>query len=109
MLRLRQKAGGCSFGRELLLRLMADSISTFCVLFRHALILAGEHRRVRKAGSDRGGARAFRNRRERHSIPCSICGKKSVKPRRRDGPVGSAAEYMNGIDVVIHAVDRMKK
>ena len=27
---------------DLLLRLMADSVSTFCVLFRHALRLGGE-------------------------------------------------------------------
>src|SRR5690349_15843489 len=42
MLRLRQKAGGLLSDSELLLRLMTDSVSTFCVLFRHALRLAGE-------------------------------------------------------------------
>ena len=42
MLRLRQKAGGVLSESDLLLRLMADSVSTFCVLFRHALRLGGE-------------------------------------------------------------------
>ncbi|MBI5280073.1 MAG: hypothetical protein HY858_00220 [Candidatus Solibacter usitatus] len=41
LIRLRQKAAGVLSDRELLLRLMADSVSTFCVLGRHALRLAG--------------------------------------------------------------------
>lgn len=42
LLRLRQKAAGVMKNRELLLRLMCDSVSTFCVLGRHALRLAGQ-------------------------------------------------------------------
>jgi len=41
LLRLRQKAGGVLSDKALLLRLMVDSISTFCTLFRHGLVLAG--------------------------------------------------------------------
>jgi predicted nucleotidyltransferase len=41
LLRLRQKAGGVYSHKDLLLRLMAESVSTFCVLFRHALRLSG--------------------------------------------------------------------
>jgi predicted nucleotidyltransferase len=41
LLRLRQKAGGVYSHKDLLLRLQAESVSTFCVLFRHALRLAG--------------------------------------------------------------------
>ena len=40
-LRLRQKAAGVLHNRDLLLRLMTDSISTFCVLGRHGLRLGG--------------------------------------------------------------------
>jgi hypothetical protein len=40
-LRLRQKAAGVLSDTTLLLRLMLDSVSTFCVLGRHALRLAG--------------------------------------------------------------------
>ena len=42
LLRLRQKAAGMLSDPDLLRRLLVDSISTFCVLFRHALILHGE-------------------------------------------------------------------
>ena len=41
LLRLRQKAAGVLSDNELLLRLMADSVSTFCILGRHAQRLAG--------------------------------------------------------------------
>lgn len=41
LLRLRQKAAGVLSDKDLLLRLMADSVSTFCVLARHALRLSG--------------------------------------------------------------------
>lgn len=40
-LRLRQKAGGVLSDKEALLRVMMDSVSTFCVLSRHALLLGG--------------------------------------------------------------------
>src|SRR4051794_32857234 len=60
LLRLRQKAGGVLSESDLLLRLMADSISTVCVLFRHALLLAGElpkfgKREIIHAARDRFG------------------------------------------------------
>ena len=41
LLRLRQKASGILSDKDVLRRLLVESISTFCVLFRHALILAG--------------------------------------------------------------------
>lgn len=41
LLRLRQKAAGILSDRDVLCRLLGESVSTFCVLFRHALILAG--------------------------------------------------------------------
>ena len=41
LLRLRQKAAGTLHDRERLARLMADSVSTFLVLARHGLLLAG--------------------------------------------------------------------
>jgi len=41
LLRLRQKACGMISDSDLLRRLLLDSVSTFCVLFRHALVLRG--------------------------------------------------------------------
>src|SRR5215813_14971101 len=48
MLRLRQKASGILSEKELLRKLLADSISTFCVLFRHALMLHGREPKMNK-------------------------------------------------------------
>lgn len=42
LLRLRQKAAGSQHDKPLLTRLMADSVSTFLVLGRHGLLLAGQ-------------------------------------------------------------------
>ena len=41
LLRLRQKASGILSDKDVLRRLLCDSVSTFCILFRHALILNG--------------------------------------------------------------------
>src|SRR5580704_1502429 len=48
LLRLRQKASAVLSDKDLLRKLLADSISTFCVLFRHALMLHGHESRMRK-------------------------------------------------------------
>jgi hypothetical protein len=48
LLRLRQKASGILSDKEVLRRLLVDSVSTFCVLFRHALILRGEEAPIKK-------------------------------------------------------------
>jgi hypothetical protein len=41
LLRLRTKAAGFLLQKEALSRLLVDSVSTFCVLMRHALLLSG--------------------------------------------------------------------
>ncbi len=41
LLRLRQKGGGLLSDKDALRRLLAESVSTFCVLIRHALLLDG--------------------------------------------------------------------
>ncbi len=48
LLRLRQKGGGVLSDKDALRQLLADSVSTFCVLFRHALLLDGVAAPVRK-------------------------------------------------------------
>jgi hypothetical protein len=48
LLRLRQKAASVLSDKNALCRLLADSVSTFCVLFRHALILHGVDAPARK-------------------------------------------------------------
>jgi hypothetical protein len=48
LLRLRQKAASVLSDRDALCRLLADSVSTFSVLFRHALILHDEDAPAKK-------------------------------------------------------------
>lgn len=48
LIRLRQKAAELLSAPPRLLKLLADSLSTFCVLGRHALVLNGEEPRYKK-------------------------------------------------------------
>lgn len=107
LLRLRQKAAGMLSDEDLLRRLLLDSISTFCVLFRHALALHGieapaqKREIVERAGQQFGFDRApfeklLAIREER------------VKPREVE-PVALLAPYLQGIGQVIDAVDRLEK
>lgn len=107
LLRLRQKAAGVLSDKDLLRRLLADSLSTFCVLFRHALLLSGAEPRFKKreiveqaAGRFGFDAQPFEKlldlREER------------TKPRELD-PLPLFESYLKGIETVIHAVDRLAK
>jgi hypothetical protein len=92
---------------DLLRRLLVDSISTFCVLFRHALILHGEDGPAAKR-------EVITRARERFGIPAEPFERlldlreQRIKPRDLDG-VGLLADYMKGIATVIDAVDRVGK
>jgi hypothetical protein len=103
LLRLRQKASGILSDKDVLRSLLADSISTFCVLFRHALILCGvdaparkrdiiEHARER-FGIDPAPFTSLLDRRE-----------EKIKPKEIE-PVALLAAYMKEIGKVINAVD----
>ncbi|MBZ5576306.1 MAG: hypothetical protein LAP40_07100 [Acidobacteriia bacterium] len=107
LLRLRQKASGILSDADLLRRLLVDSLSTFAVLFRHALALQGleaphRKREVIQAASRQFGfdvapfERLLDLREER------------VKPREVE-PVGLLTTYLEGIGAVIDAVDRLEK
>jgi hypothetical protein len=107
LLRLRQKASGMLSDAELLRRLLVDSISTFCVLFRHALALHGVEVGTRKRevieraheqfGIDTGPFERLLAIREEH-----------LKPRDLE-PVAMLGSYLEGIGKVIDAVDRLEK
>jgi hypothetical protein len=49
LIRLRQKAAELFSAPERLLKLLSDSLSTFCVLGRHALVLSGAKPRYKKS------------------------------------------------------------
>jgi len=107
LFRLRQKAAGMLSDPDLLRRLLADSISTFCVLFRHALALHGRdvppvRRDVIQGAKDHFGIdrapfeRLLDLREER------------IKPRDVE-PVALLSGYLLGIALVVDAVDRLEQ
>jgi predicted nucleotidyltransferase len=105
LLRLRQRAAGVMFDRDLLLRMMAESISTFCVLMRHALRLAGVDapwtrrevvaRAAETFGLDGAPLRTLLDLREN-----------AVKPRALR-PETLLEQYLKEIQAVVDAVDRL--
>ena len=107
LLRLRQKAAGILSEEDLLRRLLVDSLSTFCVLFRHALVLHGGEppatkREIIAQASERFGV---------DPAPFSKLldiREELVKPGDVP-PVPLLGSYLQGIGVVIAAVDRLEK
>ena len=107
LFRLRQKAAGMMSDTDLLRRLLADSISTFCVLFRHALSLEGRDvRPVRRdiiyAAKDHFGIDAAPFER------LLDLREGRIKPRETE-PSALLSGCLQGIEQVIDAVDRLDK
>jgi hypothetical protein len=105
LLRLRHKAVGVLADRQLLCRLLADSISTFCVLFRHALILHGVE-------VPHGKREALKKAAEHFQIDVEpfdrLFDLREGKPAGRDADLEKLlANYMMQISAVIEAVDRL--
>jgi hypothetical protein len=107
LLRLRQKASGMLSDADLLRRLLVDSISTFCVLFRHALALSGVEVTARKR-------EIIERTRDQFGIDAQPFERlldvreERVKPREVE-PAALLAGYLEGIGKVIDAVDRLEK
>ena len=107
LLRLRQKASGMLSQKDLLRRLLLDSVSTFCVLFRHALLLQGIQADAEKREAVARAAEIF------HFDPGPFTKLLDVregrlKPRELE-PVGLLASCMEAVGTVIEAVDRLEK
>jgi len=107
MLRLRQKGAVVMHDRDLLVRLLAESLSTFCTLSRHALRLHGhdavfEKREIVERTRDAFGI-----------DPNPFLGLLDL----RDGKIKAKAldpsslygEYLKEIGRVVDAVDRLEK
>jgi hypothetical protein len=107
LLRLRQKASGMLSDAGLLRRLLLDSLSTFCVLFRHALILHGETAPLRKREIIQRAAERFGF----DPLPFEKLldvREERLKPRDADA-AALLAPYLQGISATIDAVDRLEK
>jgi predicted nucleotidyltransferase len=104
LLRLRQKAAGLISQPDLLLRLLLDSVSTFCVLFGHALALRGVDAPQKKR-------EVMALAREHFQIDAAAFEKLldvregRIKPRDAD-PVALLGPYLEGIGAVIDRMER---
>lgn len=107
LLRLRQKSAGVLADRDLLLRLMADSVSTFCVLLRHALRLHGHSSRwIRREIVDEAMRKFQIDPRPFLELIALREGK--LKPAAID-PLPLFESYLAQIGLVIEAVDKLEK
>jgi len=107
LLRLRQKACGVMHDAGLVRALLLDSVSNFCVLFRHALALHGIDAPPQKReilavarghfGIDTAPFEQLLDVREER-----------LKPRDLD-PAALVGPYLEGISAVVEAVDRLAK
>jgi hypothetical protein len=107
LLRLRQKAAGVLSARDLLLELMADSLSTFCVLFRHALLLHGVDARFEKSAIIDQAAEKFGIEPSPFRSLLDLREQKIKARQIQPGPLFE--RYLKEIQVVIDAVDRLEK
>jgi predicted nucleotidyltransferase len=104
-IRLRQKAAEMLSDSDRLIRLMVDSVSTFCVLARHALILSGGHPRWKKKEIvDAIGDALVLNMAGFHAV-LSL----RSEPKQKPKPDGAAlfSQYLKEIDALVRFVDRL--
>ncbi len=107
LLRLRQKASGMLADVDLLRRLLLDSVSTFCVLFRHALALHGAEAPPRKRDVIQQASRQFGF----DPLPFEkLLDVREERTKARElEPVPLLGAYLEAISKVIDAVDRLEK
>jgi hypothetical protein len=93
--------------QDVLRRLMADSLSTFCVLFRHALNLTGTEAPMAKREVIAHATRTFGFDAQPFDKLLDLR-EERIKPRDFD-PAAHLPAYLQGISAVIDAVDRLEK
>ncbi|MBI3683301.1 MAG: hypothetical protein HY235_23255 [Acidobacteria bacterium] len=107
LLRLRQKAAGVLHDRDMLCRLLADSVSTFCMLFRHALRIAGHPTPITRTAILDEAERRFGIDQAPLAKVLALR-EKRVSPKSAN-PVDLFESYLAQIGKVITAVDRIEK
>ena len=107
LLRLRQKAAGVLSDKDVLRSLLIDSVSTFCVLFRHALILHGVTGGARKRETIELAGQRFGIDTAPFSTLLDLR-EERIKPKDVD-PEKLLGEYLKEIGKVIDAVDILEK
>jgi predicted nucleotidyltransferase len=107
LLRLRQKAGGVLSEKDLLLRMMADSVSTFCVLLRHALLLDGQPPRWERREVVNAAAQHF-GLDPAPFLTLLAVRDGTAKPKDIQ-PQMLLEEYLKQVRVVVDKVDQMER
>lgn len=107
LLRVRQKAGGMLSNPDLLRRMLLDSVSTFCVLFRHALILSGGDSPALKRDVIQRASEVFAINAAPFDKLLDVR-EGRLKPADID-PVPLLASYLKEIAQVINAVDKIER
>jgi hypothetical protein len=107
LLRVRQKAAGMLSNPDLLRRMLLDSVSTFCVLFRHALILKGVDAPILK----REVIQRARTEFDFDATPFEklLDVREGRLKAREIDPVVLLGSYLKEISQVVDAVDRIEK
>jgi hypothetical protein len=106
LMRLRQKASAILSDKDALRRLLIDSVSTFCVLLRHALALSGVSATAGKRDTVGRAAAAFGIDPKPFEQLLDLREEK-VKPGGVE-PEALLTAYMSQIEKAIAAVDRME-
>ena len=107
LLRLRTKAAAVLSEKDALRRLLVDSVSTFCILFRHALLLHG----VTVEPKNRGAIESARIKFEIDALPFTQLldvREQIAKPKDID-PEPLLGSYLREISRVVDHVDRLAK
>ena len=107
LLRLRQKGGGVLSDKDALRGLLVDSVSTFCVLFRHALLLDGAAGPARKRDIIESAGRHFGI--ETASFLTLLDLREEKVKAKEIEPEPLFARYIIQIEKVIDAVDVIAK
>ena len=107
LFRLRQRAAGLLDDSHQLRVLLADSLSTFCVLFRHALRLNGVEATHEKRVVIRQACQHFGFNPAPFEAILDFREEK-IKPRELN-PASVLADYLRQVEVVVAAVDRLAK
>lgn len=107
LLRLRQKAGGLLSDKAMLVRLMGESVSTFCNLGRHALRLKGVAAPMQKREAITACAAEFGI--DAAPFYTLLDLREGAKKARELDPPALLAAYMRQIEALTGAVDRMAK
>lgn len=107
LLRLRTKAAPILSDKEPLTRLLADSLSTFCVLFRHALLLHGFSASNSKRGVLERSGEVFHIDTQPF-LQLLDAREDKTKLKSIDAPQ-LLASYLRELTIVVDAVDRIEK